>query len=238
VVTDAEATTTRRLARLDSSIVSDVLDEFGVPGQVATAEIRALEPWMRIAGPAFCIQGRAVQADRPRSTPGPRPSYEMFRHMYTGCVAVIDTGGFSTAGPWGENTALSAAVGGCAGVVIDGSTRDGPELTNMAFPTFARFTTSVRVDDRWEHTAFEVPISIPAQVGSTITVTPGDFVLGDADGVVIIPAAMLTDVIEAGEEVIRVENRIRAELVKGVDREEIYRRHPRFEHIAAPWTPR
>jgi regulator of RNase E activity RraA len=237
MVTDEQGVTSRRLARLDSSIVSDVLDEFGVPGQVVGADIRALSPGMRVAGPAFCIQGKATGGES-REQLHPRPAYEMFRHMYDGCVAVVDTGGFHLAGPWGENTALSAAVRGCAGVVIDGSTRDGPELAAMGFATFARFTTPLRIDDRWEHTAFEVPVSLPAQVGSTILVNPGDFVIGDGDGVVIVPAAMLQDVIEAGEEVIRIENQIRTELVQGIDREEVYRRHPRFAHIVAPWTPR
>lgn len=236
MVSGDQAVASRRLARLDSSVVSDVLDEFAVRGQVAAAEIRALAPWMRVAGPAFCIQGRPVNCEEIVERPLPRPAYEMFRHMYTGCVAVIDTGGFHVAGPWGENTALSAAVRGCAGVVIDGGTRDGPELVRMGFPTFARFTTPVRIDHRWEHTAFEVPISLPAQVGSTIEVNPGDFVLADADGVVIVPAALLADVIEAGEEVVRIENRIREALVQGVDREDVYRRNPRFAHIAGPWT--
>jgi 4-hydroxy-4-methyl-2-oxoglutarate aldolase len=237
MVTGEHVIASRRLARLDSSVISDVLDEFGVPGQVAAAEIRALAPWMRVAGPAFCIQGQAVSAERQSKDLDARPAFEMFRHMYAGCVAVVDTGGFYLAGPWGENTALSAAVRGCAGVVIDGSTRDGPELSRMAFPTFARLTTPVRIDDRWEHTAFGVPVSLPAQVGSTITVTPGDFVLADADGVVVVPAEMLEDVIEAGEEVIRIEDRIRQELVRGIDREEVYRRHPRFDHILGPWMP-
>jgi 4-hydroxy-4-methyl-2-oxoglutarate aldolase len=234
MVSGPHAVLSRRLARLDSSIVSDVLDELGVSGQVAAAEIRALAPSMRVAGPAFCIQGREVGADDAGESPDPKPAYEMFRHMYAGCVAVVDTGGFHMAGPWGENTALSAAVRGCSGVVIDGSTRDGPELTGMQFPTFARFTTPVRIDHRWEHTGFEVPITIPAQVGSMITVNPGDFVLGDADGVVIVPADMVADVIEAGEEVIRIENRIRNELVAGVDREDVYRRNPRFAHVTGP----
>ena len=221
----------RRLERLDSCVVADVLEELGLRDQVVASTIAAVDPDMRIAGPAFCIRGEDVATAPPLAEPS--PSYEFFRHMYPGCIAVIDTGGHAVGGPWGENTALSAAVRGCRGVVIDGGTRDTRQLVAMGFPTFVRFGTAVRVDDRWRHVAFEQPVGLPAQTGAGVTVTPGDYVVADGDSVVIVPRALGERVATAAEEVIRIETRIREELVRGVDREEVYRRNPRFAHIVA-----
>jgi 4-hydroxy-4-methyl-2-oxoglutarate aldolase len=220
----------RRLERLESPAVADVLEELGLHHQVLTAAIRPVAPEMRVAGPAFCIRGDAISSGSAEPAE-PSPAYELFRHMYPGCVAVIDTGGHEIGGPWGENTALSAAVRGCRGAVIDGGTRDGRQLAAMGFPTFARFCTPVRIDDRWRHVAFEQPLALPSQSGRTVTVAPGDLALADGDGVVIVPRDLGERVVTAAEEVVRIEERIRDELVRGVDREEVYRRNPRFAHV-------
>jgi regulator of RNase E activity RraA len=227
-----------RLAQLQSCTVGDVLDEMGLY-QVLAAQIRAIAPGMRLAGPAFCIRGEVTPVAKIEAeSAGPRPGYEMFRHMYPGCVAVLETGGYHRAGPWGENTALSARVRGCVGVVIDGGTRDSIELNTMGFPTFARFVTPLRVEGRWSHTAFQVPVRLPGQAGNEVLVEPGDLVLADADGIVILPSGVATRVIAESEEVVRIEERMREELLLGTDREEVYRRHDRFAHITPSDQPK
>jgi 4-hydroxy-4-methyl-2-oxoglutarate aldolase len=225
----------RRLERLDTPVVSDVLDELGLPDQLLSAAVKPVDRSMRVAGPAFCIRGEGIDRDAPppAAVEGSPPGYEMFRHMYAGCVAVVDTGGHQVGGPWGENTALSAVMRGCRGVVIDGGTRDAPQLAAMGFPAFVRWSTAVRVDGRWRHTGFEEPITLPGQTGAGVIVTPGDLVLADADGVAIVPQALAEEVVEAAEEVVRIEQRIRDELVAGSDREAVYRRNPRFAHVGA-----
>jgi regulator of RNase E activity RraA len=157
--------------------------------------------------------------------------------MYPGCVAMIETGGYSVGGPWGENTALSAKVRGCVGAVIDGGTRDSVELAAMGFPVFARFVTPTRVEGRWSHTAFEVPVRLPGQGGRDVVVEPGDLVIADPDGVVIVPRGIAARAIADSEEVMLIEGRMREELLAGIDREEVYRRHDRFAHIAADDPP-
>jgi len=226
------AVLSERLGRLQTDTVGDVLDEMGFRHQILTIEIHPIAPSMKVAGPAFCIRGRTspgstVQASRG----GPKPGYEMFRHMYPGCVAVLDTGGHYLGAPWGENTAISAQVRGCIGVIIDGGTRDAAELGDMNFPTFARFPSAVRVEGRWTHVTFEEPIVLPGQTCKEVIVRPGDFILADIDGVVVIPKTHIVQVIEAAEEVTHIEERMREELRKGVDREEVYKRHDRYAHI-------
>jgi regulator of RNase E activity RraA len=222
----------QRLLALQTDTVGDVLDEMGLRHQILSAQIRPLNQEMKVAGPAFTIKGQTaahstVQADGS----GPKPGYEMFRRMYEGCVAVMEVGGHTIGAPWGENSALSARVRGCAGIVIDGGTRDGRELMAMPFPTFSTFISAARVEGRWAHLAFEIPITMPGQTAREVLVHPRDVILADFDGVVVIPRRLAAAVVEAAEEVERIEERIRADLTAGVDREEVYRRHPRYTHI-------
>ena len=225
----------QRLVELQSDTIGDVLDEMGYRHQILSAEIRPISPEMKVAGPAFTIQGQTaahstVEADRG----APKPGYEMFRRMFMGCVAVMETGGHTIGAPWGENSALSAKMRGCAGIIVDGGTRDGRELMAMPFPTFAKFVSAARVEGRWAHLGFEVPITMPGQTCKEVIVSPGDLILADFDGVVVIPRLLADEVVTAAEQVERIEARIREELTAGVDREEVYRRNPRYAHIRRP----
>jgi regulator of RNase E activity RraA len=222
----------QRLINLQSDTIGDVLDEMGCRHQILSADIRPISPEMRVAGPAFTIKGQTaahstVQADGD----APKPGYEMFRRMFAGCVAVMETGGHAIGAPWGENSALSAKVRGCVGMVIDGGTRDGRELMTMPFPTFSKFISAARVEGRWAHLAFDIPITMPGQTCKEVVVKPDDLILADFDGVVVIPRELADDVVAAAEAVERIEERIREELMAGMDREEVYRRNPRYAHI-------
>lgn len=221
-----------RLARLQSDTVGDVLDEMGLQ-QILSAAIQPLQRNMKVAGPAFCIKGREKMGSTVQASDNdtPKPGFEMFRHMYEGCVAVIDTGSYMQAGPWGENTGLSAMVRGCKGVVIDGGTRDAQELIEMEFPTFVRFVSAARVEGRWTQTSFEEPIVLPGQTSSEVTINPGDLILADVDGVVVVPQSLARQVIEDAEEITRIEEQMRTDLMQGVDREAVYRKYDRYAHI-------
>jgi 4-hydroxy-4-methyl-2-oxoglutarate aldolase len=221
------------LARLQSEVVADVLDQMGLQDQILAAQIQPLAPSMRVVGPAFCIRGEPLAGStiEPSGTGG-SASYELFRHLYEGCVAVVDTGGYDVAGPWGENTAISARARGCRGAVIDGGTRDSTELVAMGFPTFVRFVSPARVEGRWRHVEFEVRIQLPGQIGGQVAVHPGDAIVADADGVVVVPKNLVDEVVTLGQTLMRIEEEMRRELLAGADREDVYRRHNRYAHIS------
>lgn len=185
---------------------------------------------MKLAGPAYTAPGMSSAA----SAPGLASSYQIYREFEPGCLLVLDTGGHAVAGPWGENTSLSARMRGAAGAVIDGVTRDLEQLESMSFPTFARFVPPVFARGRWCMVAINQPIRMSGQVAGQVTVEPGDFVLGDADGVVIIPQAVRWEVLEAAEELERIDERIQRDLRAGDDREAVYARHPKFAHVRRP----
>jgi len=125
-----------------------------------------------------------------------------------GCVLVVGTGNF-VAGYWGEVLTVAAEAAGVVGLVIDGGVRDVAAMTNRRFPVFAR-GISVRGT---------VKASAPSVGESTIftgvPVAPGDLVVADDDGVIIIPATEAERTISAGEARLAKEAEMMQQLAKG-----------------------
>lgn len=135
-----------------------------------------------------------------------------------GSVLVVDTGGGYEAGYWGEVMTVAATVRGLAGLVLDGCVRDGEQLRAMDFPVFAR-GLCIRGTGK-----FRTP---PGVLGERIRigdvhVEPGDWVLGDLDGVVVVPRAELAVTITATESRERKEAEIMAALRAGARTLDIY----------------
>jgi regulator of RNase E activity RraA len=218
----------QRYERLSTPLIYDVLDHMGYPNQALSSRIRPLDPRSRLAGPAFTIEGR--EADSPGIDP--TLAYQLFREIPRGAVLVLATHGHMTSGPWGENTTLSAQLRGARGLVTDGGVRDAEALLAMGFPTFCSFVTPVFSGGRFAITGYQKPVPMPGQVIPTVIVRPGDLVVADANGVVIVPASIAEEVLLAAEQLLTIEERIRAALRAGEDREAVYRRYPKFEHIS------
>jgi len=217
----------RRYRQLSAPLVYDVLDQMGYPHQALSAEIRPLAPGMVAIGPAFTVEGR----DRELASLPSVSLYQLFRDLTPHAVIVLATCGHRTSGPWGENTSISAQLRGCHGLVTDGGVRDASALIAMGFPTFCRFVTPVYSQGRFAITGYQIPVVLPGQLSETVTIHPGDFILADQDGIVVVPARLAEDVLLAAEELRTIEERIRAALRSGEDREQVYRRYPKFDHI-------
>jgi regulator of RNase E activity RraA len=186
----------------------------------------ALASGLRIAGPALTIHGRTMlQAD---GRWGTAFSYDMFRSIQAGDVLVFDCDGHNQGGPWGGNTGANARIKGAAGIIIDGGTRDFTDLVEMSFPTFCRFVTPVLAHGRFQVHGFNEPITMSGQVENRVPVQPGDFIVADDDGVVVVPQATLLEVLEYAEAGERAEREIRQAIDAGEDRESIDRRIDRW----------
>lgn len=197
-----------RLLRLYTGAVADILDELGYRNQCLPAAIRPLENRMKVAGPVFTIRGRAMP---PGERPDPRlRQMDMLDAIFPGSVIVIDPGDDSRAAHWGElmsNTALQKGAKGC---VINGGLRDSTQILELGFPVFRVFHSPLTAAVRWEITDFGAPMAIGG-----VDIMPGDYILGDIDGVLILPAAVVEKVIGMTEEVCRKETIVREELQKG-----------------------
>jgi regulator of RNase E activity RraA len=128
--------------------------------------------------------------------------------------------------------ALSFSLRGCSGVVTDGAIRDADEFEETGLPVFCSFTTPLAPMGRWHYTSLDVPVDLPGQSAVRVTVRPGDYLVGDRDGVVVVPREIAAQVAAYAEVLERAEGRIKEDLRAGGDREEVYRRNDRFGHIA------
>jgi len=182
-------------------------------------------------GPALTIRGASMAKRDGRW--GTAISYEMFRSIQPGDVIVFDCGGHKQGGPWGANTGASARAKGAAGIVIDGGTRDYTDLTDMHFPTFCRFVTPVLAHGRFQIKGFNEPITMSGQVEERVVVRPGDFVLADDDGIVIVPKALLEEALGYAEAAREAEGEIRKAIEAGEDRESVDKRIDRWALLKA-----
>ena len=125
-----------------------------------------------------------------------------------GDVIVIDAGGVGPA-LWGELATHSAIQRGVAGVVIDGAIRDSDDIVDLKFPAFSKLV----MPNAGEPKGFG-EIGVPVTVAD-MKVEPGDWLLGDGDGVVVLPRAIAVEYANRAMDVLEKENRIREEIKEG-----------------------
>jgi 4-hydroxy-4-methyl-2-oxoglutarate aldolase len=192
------------------------------------AQIKPLAPNRVVAGPAYTILGEEDPRDDGAA------GYRMFRAIVPGSVLVLACNGHHVAAPWGENATLSAQMRGTRGLVTDGGARDANAVVALGFPLFCRLLTPVFMGGRFAFKAHQQVIRMDGQVADKVTVRPGDFVMADRDGVVFVPEEVVEEVLAAAERLDKIEEQIRAGLRAGEDREVVYKRHPKFDHVRRP----
>ena len=181
--------------------------------------IRPLDHKMVVAGPAFTIVGRADSSTDTKTRMGPSV-IDKFR---PGVVAVYATNGENVTGVWGELWAAGAAARGCVGAVVDGGIRDTGFIRRANFQIFHRFTAPYDAIGRFT----VVDCECRAQVGGVL-VSPGDYIFGDEDGIVVVPKEVTMEVLTRAEAVSEKEDKIRAEIGSGTSLAQLYRDHGKF----------
>jgi 4-hydroxy-4-methyl-2-oxoglutarate aldolase len=211
----------QRLAAIPyTGAISDILDEMGLREQVLPHEIRSIQPGQTVAGRALTVLGEpAAGLERDDYFV---PFLKMLGAIEAGDVVVMQPND-SVVAHFGELSAETAKSRGGAGVVVDGGVRDTGLLLKLGFPAFARYTTPQDMVGRWRL----VDCNVPVTIGRT-RVCAGDYVLGDRDGVVIIPAGAAEEAIGKAEAVIREESHIRRAVVEGMHPVAAYERWGRF----------
>jgi 4-hydroxy-4-methyl-2-oxoglutarate aldolase len=184
------------LAAFQTATLHEVLGKAGAMEQA----IKPIYIGMRLAGRALTVS----------CPPGDNLTiHAAIDHARPGDVMVVDFNGELEAGPFGDILATACMARGITGLVIDGCVRDGASLRELGFPVFAR-GLSMKGTTK---TAF-------GALGETVlcggvSVSPGDIVVGDDDGVVVIPAGRAAEVAAAAEQRDRDEEVIRAKLRDG-----------------------
>jgi regulator of RNase E activity RraA len=211
--TSTVASIRQRFLAVDSSNAADVLDTLGFPDQ-------GLHPGFvpfpadagKLAGWAFTIRGQ--MAPYPRGS-GDSEKMAACAELTPDSVSVWGGGGDGVSF-FGELIAIGMKERGCVGALVDGGVRDLGWLGGLEFPVYARYRTPIQSIGRWKVTAWGTPVSLPGATARHVQVNPGDFVLADEDGALVIPAAVVQEVLEKAEEIGAKEREIRSDLASGL----------------------
>ncbi len=197
----------RRIPRPDAQAVK-VLGELGVATiHEAQGRTGAMLPYMRPIYLDARVSGSAV-------TVSCHPGDNLMIHAAVevcqpGDILVVVTTSESTDGMFGDLLGTSCQAHGVAGLIIDAGVRDTAELTAMKFPVWSK-----AISPQGTVKASPGSVNVPVVCAGMI-VNPGDVIVGDADGVVVVPRATAADVAKAGQQRIAKEEKTRERLAKG-----------------------
>jgi RraA family protein len=200
----------KEIRTIRTSLLSDALGKGGAMDH----DMQCLSANCRMAGPAVTVRVHTADILMVGITLSRCPK---------GSVLVIDGQGELNTALWGEVTTLAARLKGLQGVVIDGAIRDLYKIRHDKLPVFAR-----AVVPNAGGVQYAGEFQVPVQCGGAI-VHPGDWVVGDEDGVVVVPQDRLESVIEAAKRLAVVEKKIEDEFAKGKDLATLLRYHELLE---------
>ena len=209
-----------RLERCYSGAVFDVLREKGYPDQALPHGIRPLNPAWKLAGPVFPVGGRRTTELGVHET---ILEWTTFLSRAPAESVVVCQPNDLLLSHMGELSSETLQRRGVRGYIVDGGTRDSAAILDLGFRVFCRYATPSDIAGRWVMDNLGQPIRIGA-----LTISAGDFVMADMDGVVIIPGAIVGEIVEATEDVMRRENLVRKAILEGMDPREAYLKYGKF----------
>ncbi|MEO8229086.1 MAG: RraA family protein [Chloroflexota bacterium] len=204
----------RRMLR--SALVADALDALGHRQQCLPPDIRQMPPGGVLVGFA------ATCRTHPRDA-GPDDAYAGLRRVVGSLkaddVLVIATERSDEYAVWGELLSIAAASAGAAGTLTDGLVRDVDQVERLGYRTFARGTTPKDVGHRADYGGFGDPVQIDG-----VTIRPGDLIVADVDGAVVVPREMVDQVVERCLAKVAAEDASRAAIADGMAPAEAFAR--------------
>ena len=196
------------------AVISDVLDQMGYTHQATRI---VFTPYTGINK----IMGRCkttLWADMYHIDSNP---YELELKAVDSCqpddILIAAAGGSERSGIWGELLSTAARNSGCVGVIVHGAIRDIAKMREMAFPVFATARNPYDSQNRQRVVDIDVPVEIDG-----VRFSPGDIVMADEDGIVVIPKAIEEEVIKAALAKVSAENITRDEIKNGMKATEAY----------------
>ncbi len=167
---------------LQSGHISDAMEGLGLPRTVLHGYIYLGTPGAKMVGPAFTLR-QAPKNPTASHTDSLVSHAKVSKELAApGEVVVIDAGGRTDAGTWGENHCMRAGSRGVAGAVINGATRDAHEIRSLDFPVFCRGFSPVKSLWDLETVSMREPVTL-----GTVQIRQGDIVFGDETGIIVIP---------------------------------------------------
>ena len=209
-----------RLARCYTGVVFDVMRGLGHADCILPPSIVPLDLGMVAAGPVFTVRGR------PDASVSAHESLlrwtELLARAPAGHVVMVQ-GNDSERALMGELSAETLQFRGVRGYIVDGGCRDTAFIRRLGFPVFCDKATPRDIVGAWVPIAYEEPINY-----GQVVVRPGDHVLADCDGIVVIPGAIAASVIDAAIAAMSTEDKVRAAILSGADPRQAYLDHGKF----------
>lgn len=202
---------------LYAAVIADILDDYGLRRQVMDPGIRPTVPDQIVAGPAFTILAAPVYAvpDQPYQL-----ELEAVDAVAAGQIIAAAVGEANPCGFWGELLTHRALAKQAVGTLVDGFVRDSAATAALGFPVFSRGFSPLDSKGRAEVIAYNVVVECGG-----VTIAPGDYIFGDRDGVVVIPAHLTEEVLVKAAAKIKAEDQVRAELRAGRSVSEVFKKY-------------
>ena len=188
---------------LSTAEISDALDAFDLPGSVLG--IQSVAGPEKLFGFAFTIRFAPIDRDQP-GTVG-----DFIDTLTPGTVVVLDNGGRLDCTVWGGILSRLAAHKGMGGTVVHGVCRDTSEAVEAGYPLYANGKFMRTGKDRVQVEAFEQPVKL-----GDVRVVPGDLIVGDADGIVVVAQSRIQDVLTKALQTREIEEKILAAALNGM----------------------
>lgn len=194
-MTEVQDELLRKVRRHGTSAISDALDRLGINGQIHG--VLPIERSMRLVGRAFTV--KYVEVGEVPGTVG-----DYIDDLSADTVVVLANDGRTDATVWGDILTEVAHAKQIAGTVIDGVCRDTDKAVELGYPLFSCSRWMRTGKDRVKVESYQQTVTMGG-----VEVNPGDVLLGDADGVVVIPAARVEEVVALTESIDTAEDAIR-----------------------------
>jgi 4-hydroxy-4-methyl-2-oxoglutarate aldolase len=202
---------------LHSAVVCDALDKLGLKNQSPRVPIRPLTVSGVLVGRCKTTLWEEIDYEDPRP-------YELELNAVDTCregdILVAAAGGSMRSGLWGELLSTAARRSGCVGAIVDGAVRDVVKMTAMSFPVFARGTLPYDSRDRNRVIDIDVPVELAGVVFS-----PGDLVIADTDGIVVVPQAVEAETIQSAWDKVHAENTVRDAITRGMTATDAFKKY-------------
>lgn len=191
-----------------SATISDSLDLLGIRNNSMSLDIKPLDPGMKVSGFAATIEFEPTSEYDSNDPYG--PAIDFLDSLQGGEVAVVATGQSIRSAFWGELFSTAAKGRGVSGVVSDGPLRDVNQILEVGFTAFGIGTSPYDYKGRMKVTRIRTEVNCGG-----VSVSPGDFIIGDIDGVVVVPKFAIEEVFAAANARALGENHVLKDLKAG-----------------------
>jgi 4-hydroxy-4-methyl-2-oxoglutarate aldolase len=213
-----------RFLKVDTSNVADVLDDMGFPHQGLAADFKPFpESAGKLAGWAYTIRGQMT----PYAGKGDPEKMKACQGLAPGDVSVWSGDGEGIC-YFGELIAVGMKDRGSVGALVDGGIRDIRWIGALGFPVYARYRTPVQSIGRWKVVEWQQNVYLRGATAKWVLVSPGDFILADEDGAIVIPQAVVSETLGRAEQLTEQETKLRLELRNGLGLEQAL---AKFGHV-------